>query len=58
MLGRTGVHHRSKSAPQWSLESLRLSRARILDQLSRATNPAHRQMLESALQAINIKCAE
>lgn len=34
------------------LESLRLSKARILDQLSRATNPAHRAMLERALAAI------
>jgi hypothetical protein len=34
------------------LESLRLSKARITEQLSRASNPAHRQMLESALQAI------
>lgn len=32
-------------------ESLRLSRARIEDQLSRATNPAHRAMLERALSA-------
>jgi hypothetical protein len=33
-------------------ESLRLSKARILDQLSRATTPAHRAMLERALQAL------
>ncbi len=33
-------------------ESLRLSKARILDQLSRATNPAHRAMLERALQSL------
>lgn len=33
-------------------ESLRLSKARILDQLSRATNPAHRAMLERALEAL------
>lgn len=33
-------------------ESLRLSRARVLDQLSRATNPAHRAMLEKALLAL------
>ncbi|MGI9107832.1 MAG: hypothetical protein ACR2G4_16475 [Pyrinomonadaceae bacterium] len=33
-------------------ESLRLSKARILEQLSRATNPAHRAMLECALQAL------
>lgn len=34
------------------LESLRLSRSRIMGQLSRATVPAHRTMLERALQAI------
>ena len=33
-------------------ESLRLSRARLKDQLSRATNPAHRTMLERALKAL------
>lgn len=34
-------------------ESIRLSRARVLDQLSRATNPAHRAMLERALRALD-----
>lgn len=33
-------------------ESVRLSRARIEEQLGRATNPAHRAMLERALQAL------
>jgi hypothetical protein len=33
-------------------ESLRLSRARITEQLTRATNPAHREMLERALRAL------
>lgn len=33
-------------------ESLRLSRARLEDQLARATNPAHRAMLERALKAL------
>jgi hypothetical protein len=37
------------------LESLRLSRARILDQLGRATNPAHRAMLERALHALDAR---
>jgi hypothetical protein len=37
------------------LESLRLSRARVLSQLQNATNPAHRRMLESALQSIDEK---
>ena len=34
-------------------ESLRLSRARIEEQLGRATNPAHRAMLERALKALS-----
>jgi hypothetical protein len=33
-------------------ESLRLSKARIEEQLGRATNPAHRAMLERALKAL------
>jgi predicted Holliday junction resolvase-like endonuclease len=33
-------------------ESTRLSRARIEEQLTRATNPAHRAMLERALKAL------
>jgi hypothetical protein len=33
-------------------ESLRLSRARIEEQLKHATNPAHRIMLERALSAL------
>ena len=33
-------------------ESLRLSRARIEEQLGRATNPAHRAMLQQALKAL------
>jgi hypothetical protein len=36
-------------------ESLRLSRARIEAQLGRATNPAHRAMLERALKALDAK---
>ena len=34
------------------LESLRLSRARTLDQLESATRPAHRQMLQRTLRAL------
>jgi hypothetical protein len=37
------------------IESLRLSRSRISSQLSNATNPAHRKMLESALKSIDEK---
>ena len=33
-------------------ESLRLSRARLEEQLSRATNQAHRTMLERALKSL------
>ena len=40
-------------ARQVKLESVRLSRARVLDQLQRATNPAYRTMLERALQALD-----
>ncbi|MDQ3668138.1 MAG: hypothetical protein M3410_16510 [Acidobacteriota bacterium] len=40
------------------LESLRLSRSRIMGQLSRATVPAHRTMLERALQAIDDQMSE
>lgn len=39
-------------------ESLRVSRSRIMGQLSRATHPAHRTMLERALQAINDQMGE
>lgn len=37
------------------LESLRLSRSRVVSQLENATNPAHRKMLETALQSIDAK---
>ena len=40
------------------LESLRLSRSRVLSQLQNATNPAHRRMLESALRSIEEKMRE
>jgi hypothetical protein len=52
--GTSSAEERARSA---DFESLRLSRARILDQLSRATNPAHRKMLERALESIAVKCA-
>jgi len=39
-------------AREAGLESLRLSKARITEQLGRASNPAHRRMLESALRTI------
>ena len=40
------------------IESLRLSRSRIMVQLSRATVPAHRTMLERALKAIDDQMSE
>ena len=40
------------------LESLRLSRSRVVSQLANATNPVHRNMLETALQAIEEKMRE
>jgi hypothetical protein len=38
-------------------ESVRLSRVRLEEQLSRATNPAHRTMLERALKALAAESA-
>jgi len=49
------VQERARSA---KFESLRVSRARIMTQLSNATNPAHRTMLERALKSINDQMAE
>jgi len=51
----SSTEERARSA---KFESLRLSRSRIATQLSSATNPAHRAMLESALKSINDKMAE
>jgi hypothetical protein len=47
--GTSTVEERARSA---KFETLRLSRSRIMGQLSRATIPAHRTMLERALQSI------
>jgi hypothetical protein len=49
------VAERARSA---DFESLRLSRSRIMDQLSRATNTAHRTVLERALKSINDQMGE
>jgi hypothetical protein len=51
----SGAGERARSA---ELESLRLSRSRIMGQLSRATVPAHRTMLERALQSIDDQIGE
>ena len=40
------------------IESLKLSRSRIEDQLSKAVQPAHRQMLMKALQAIETEAEQ
>ena len=40
------------------LETLRLSRARTLAQLERATNRAHREMLQRTLRALEIEIEE
>jgi len=39
-------------------ESVRLSRARLEEQLKRATNPAHRTMLERGLKALEADAPE
>jgi len=46
--------HRSKAVRrrEQALESLRLSRSRIEQQLEKAVYPAHREMLMKALQAL------
>jgi hypothetical protein len=40
------------------LESLKLSRSRTLTQLERASSPAYRQMLETALRALEQEIEE
>jgi hypothetical protein len=45
-------------ARQERLESLKLSRARTLDQLERATRPAHREMLQRTLRALEQQIEE
>jgi hypothetical protein len=55
MKGSSSPEERARSA---RFESLRLSRSRVMGQLSRATNPSHRTILERALKAINDQMAE
>jgi hypothetical protein len=45
-------------ARQLRLESLRLSRSRILQQLDRAKHPAHREVLLKGLQAVEQELEE
>jgi hypothetical protein len=49
------VEERARSA---RFETLRLSRSRVMGQLSNATRPAHRTMLERALKSINDQMEE
>jgi hypothetical protein len=49
------LEERMRSA---KFDSLRVSRSRIMTQLSAATNPAHRTVLERALKSINDQMAE
>jgi hypothetical protein len=53
--GSSTVEERARSA---QFESLRISRSRIMGQLTRATNPAHRTILERALQSIRDEMAK
>jgi hypothetical protein len=53
--GSTSVEERARSA---KLESLRLSRSRVLSQLAGATNPAYRTMLERALKSLDDQMAQ
>ena len=46
---QTSPEERERKARE---ESVRLSRARLEEQLGRATNPAHKAMLERALKAL------
>ena len=48
------AEERGRSA---KFESLRVSRSRIMTQLSAATNPSHRTVLERALKSINDQMA-
>ncbi len=62
--------HQRASEPKWGhksaadrkregqLESLRLSRSRIEQQLAKAVRPAHREMLMKALRAIEQESEE
>jgi hypothetical protein len=52
--GTSTLEERMRSS---QFESLRVSRSRIMTQLSGATNPSHRTMLERALKSINDQMA-
>ena len=52
--GTSTLDERMRSS---KFESLRVSRSRIMTQLSGATNPSHRAVLERALKSINDQMA-
>ena len=52
--GSSTAEERARSA---QFQSLRVSRSRIMTQLSGATNPSHRAVLERALKSINDQMA-
>ena len=52
--GTSTAEERARSA---EFQSLRVSRSRIMTQLSTATNPSHRAVLDRALKAINDQMA-
>ena len=53
--GTSTPNERARSA---KFESLRSSRSRIMTQLSLATNPSYREVLERGLKSINDQMAE
>ena len=53
--GASTPNERARSA---QFESMRISRSRIMTQLSGATNLSHRAVLESALKSINDQMAQ
>ena len=53
--GTSTAEERARSA---KFQSLRVSRSRIVTQLSTATNPSHRATLDAALKAIDDQMAE
>lgn len=55
---RTNNSSPAQRARDAEIESVRLSKARITDQLGRATNPAHRAMLERALESLDAQMKE
>jgi len=52
--GSSTAEERARSG---KFESLRVSRSRLMTQLSGATNPSHRTVLERALKSINDQMA-